>query len=346
MTAIIISPHDDDSILFTGILAQRTKAIHVIVTDSYLQPLRGEAGCSAEERARETAEACKILGCSYGRLKIPDNEITEEKVLSAFEKLELMLADVVYAPAVQGGNPHHDIVARAAMQMFHGQLVQYTTYTPGQLYTTGTQEIIPTPEEMQRKIQALSCYQSQLRLNSTRPHFDAVLGKSEWLIARTDKRLHLGCGDKYREGWVNVDRCRDVKADHYFDVAHYIDFDSDSFDYVYSEDFLEHLPPERTVAVMNEICRVLKPGGMMEHFVPFAGSRNSFGSPSHLSFWNRLTFEHFNVESDRYKKDRKFEGVIGGFEKVRSELVNWQVEEDGVRRAQSIHVKYRKVASS
>lgn len=81
----------------------------------------------------------------------------------------------------------------------------------------------------------------------------------------------------------------------------------------------------------------------MEHYTPNAGSGNDFGSPTHLSHWNKQGFEHFDVDSRRWKQDRFFEGVKCGFKKVRSELVNWLEEEDGVKRAQSLHVIYRAV---
>ncbi len=130
-----------------------------------------------------------------------------------------------------------------------------------------------------------------------------------------------------------------------YDIAtERLPIDDASVDYVFSEDFLEHLPPDRRVGVMNEIHRVLVPGGVMEHYVPNAGSRNDFGSPSHLSHWNLQTFDHFDVDSHRWEKDRAFEEFRGGFKKVSADLLNWQAEEDGVRRAQSLRVRYRAIA--
>ena len=74
----------------------------------------------------------------------------------------------------------HDAVSRAATQVF-GNVRYYTTYAPGRLYTTGKEEIIPTDEEQNIKYRALECYQSQIRLDATRPHFEAIIGKPEWL---------------------------------------------------------------------------------------------------------------------------------------------------------------------
>lgn len=159
-------------------------------------------------------------------------------------------------------------------------------------------------------------------------------------------KLHLGCGGRFLEGWVNLDavprgdrKSEMVQAD----VCQELPFGDSTFEHVFSEDFLEHLPPEKRVHVINEIWRVLKPGGTMEHYVPNAGSRNDFGSPSHLSHWNLQCFEHFDHGSYRWAKDREYEGFIGAFDKVKAELVNFQVEEDHITRAQSIHVIYKAV---
>lgn len=150
-------------------------------------------------------------------------------------------------------------------------------------------------------------------------------------------KVNLGSGKDAQEGWINIDSYpfpNTLVAD----IAKHIPLEDSSVDFVYSQDFMEHLPPEAKVPVINEIWRVLKNGGRMEHYIPNAGSRNDFGSPSHLSHWNLQAFDHFNLDSHRWKLDHDYEGFVGGFKKVLYELVNWQVEEDGVNRAQSIHV--------
>jgi hypothetical protein len=103
---------------------------------------------------------------------------------------------------------------------------------------------------------------------------------------------------------------------------------------VYSQDFLEHTPQESKVFIINEIWRVLKGGGIMEHVIPNAGSRNDFGSPTHISHWSLQQFEHFDVNSYRYTRDAQFEGIKGGFNKIFATLSSDE---------QSIHVKYTKV---
>lgn len=346
----LISPHDDDSVLFAAFTCLRERPTVVVVTDSYVQPARGEVGCSADERAEETRNANAVLGCETARLGLRDDELTSIAVAEALSRLTG--AEMVYVPALEGGHPHHDLVANAAAVTFGVERLRcYSTYAklsqylPVDLHPVGTTEVEWTRDEYARKQGALECYASQRRINA--PHFEAVEGQSEWLSGY--RRLHLGCGERLWPGWINVDRHvpanRGAAVFARCDVTkNRLPLNDASVDYVFSEDFLEHLPPNRCVAVMNEIHRVLVPGGVMEHYVPNAGSRNDYGSPSHLSHWNRQTFEHFDVESHRWKKDRAFEGIAGGFTKVSSDLLNWQVEEDGVKRAQSIRVRYRAVA--
>lgn len=351
MKSALLAPHDDDQVLFAAYTLMREKPTVFVVLDSYIQPNRGETGCSAEERAKESAIACEMLGVPIKRFRIRDDATPKDQLWKgmAVGFKELAGFDRIYIPAKQGGNFQHDLVNEVAGAMYTYKTVEYTTYTKTQLYTTGNKEVVPTDSEVVLKNRAMECFQSQLRVN--RPHFDAVKGKSEWLNVRGPNCLHLGCGSNVVRGWMNVDLksyylANDAELAYWFktaDVTNGIPFETNSFDYCYTEDFLEHLPADKRVFVINEIHRVVKNGGFMEHFVPNAGSCNAFGSPSHLSFWNQQTFDHFDVDSYRWKKDHVFEGITARFKKVYSDLVNWQKEEDEVFRAQSIHVKYQAV---
>ena len=151
-------------------------------------------------------------------------------------------------------------------------------------------------------------------------------------------KIYLGAGKDSKEGFVNVDRHPFPGVDYICDIAkEKLPFEDNSVEYVYTQDFMEHIPPESKIFVINEIWRVLKNGGKMEHYIPNAGSRNDFGSPTHLSHWNLQQFDHFNVDSYRYDVDHEYEGFIGKFSKVLYEEVNYQKEYCGLV-PQSIHV--------
>lgn len=350
MKSVLFSVHDDDSALFAGVVCQREHPTVVVVADSYVQPSRGETGCSAAERAAETEAAQAILGCETVRLGLRDDDLTIDQVQRALLHASLD-GETIYVPALEGGHPQHDLVARAAATVFGTEKLRcYSTYAKlsqyrdADLQPVGTTEVEWTREEYDLKQRALRCYASQQRVNPM--HFAAVEGRSEWLSGF--RRLHLGCGTRVWPGWINLDRSSPDTLEPGSEFTHCdiaagpLPLADASVDYVFSEDFLEHLPPDRRVPVMNEIWRVLVPGGVMEHYVPNAGSRNDYGSPTHLSHYCLQTFEHFDVDSYRWAKDRHFEGITCGFKKVSAELLNWLVEEDGVKRAQSIRVRYRK----
>ncbi len=175
---LFISPHNDDEALFGAFTLLREKPLVLIVTDSFIQFERGD-DITWMQRRQESEEACLILGCEVEFGYIRDTELTADALRTLFRKYQGY--HTVYAPAIQGGNWQHDMISNIAQEMFEN-VILYTTYTKSKLYTTGSVEIIPTPEEIDLKNQALFCYQSQLRLPATRPHFNAVIDKSEWYI--------------------------------------------------------------------------------------------------------------------------------------------------------------------
>lgn len=150
-------------------------------------------------------------------------------------------------------------------------------------------------------------------------------------------RVHLGCGRKILPEYINIDRID--KAEIVADLTKGIPLDDNSVDYIFSEDFLEHMPQDKAVFIINEIYRVLKPGGIMEHYIPNAGSRNDFASPTHLSHWNITTFEFFETGNHHFEIDRLFDGFKGeGFKFLLKEESNIQ---ENV--AQTIHVAMEKI---
>lgn len=177
---IFLSPHQDDETLYGAVTLMREKPLVIICTSSHIQPDRGDMGCTDEIRRQETINAMALIGCPVVFLGIKDKELTYENL---YERLKGFSSDRVYAPAIQGGNRHHDIVSQVAVDIFGTERCKlYTTYNSDELHTTGFFEIKPTAEEFLLKNKMLDCYKSQLALSSTLPHFKAVYGKSEWLI--------------------------------------------------------------------------------------------------------------------------------------------------------------------
>jgi SAM-dependent methyltransferase len=80
-------------------------------------------------------------------------------------------------------------------------------------------------------------------------------------------RLHLGCGDKYLDGYVNVD-AYSPKADVKADICELAEFDDASVDLIETHHVLEHLSFEEANNALNIWSRKLKPRGYLIISVP------------------------------------------------------------------------------
>lgn len=81
--------------------------------------------------------------------------------------------------------------------------------------------------------------------------------------------LHLGCGERYMSGWLNVDANEAVRADYHCDLRKPLDWLPDgSVRFVYSEHFVEHITILENQALLTELYRKLKPGGVCRIATP------------------------------------------------------------------------------
>ena len=84
------------------------------------------------------------------------------------------------------------------------------------------------------------------------------------------RMLHLGCGQVYLAGWVNVD-LDSPKADLKCDLRRSLPCANNSVDFVHSEHLIEHLTIQEGLGLMGELYRVLKPGGVLRIATPDLG---------------------------------------------------------------------------
>lgn len=145
------------------------------------------------------------------------------------------------------------------------------------------------------------------------------------------KTLDLGCGDNpknpfnasnvygvdIREDLENGIRCADLAIEK-------IPYEDEFFDYVTAFEFIEHIPrvvysPKRRnsfVELMNEIYRVLKPGGLFLSSTPGYPHGVAFRDPTHVNF---ITNETFPLYFDDKNKWASIYGFKGSFEIVSQE---------------------------
>lgn len=81
-------------------------------------------------------------------------------------------------------------------------------------------------------------------------------------------KLHLGCGTKKMQGWVNIDSVKGVSPDLVHDLRQPFPYADLSVEEILAEDLLEHFDKYMRVQVFSEWARVLSVGGKVVIQVP------------------------------------------------------------------------------
>lgn len=89
-----------------------------------------------------------------------------------------------------------------------------------------------------------------------------------------ERFLNLGCGVSRFEGWTNADffpDCRPWKRhslEWMLDLRYPLNCDDETWDGIFSEHTLEHLYPDRALALLKELRRTMKTGAWLRVTVP------------------------------------------------------------------------------
>ena len=82
------------------------------------------------------------------------------------------------------------------------------------------------------------------------------------------KRLNWGCGSWAEPGWINSDVKDDPGIDISCDIREGLPLEDESMDYVVSIHALPEVPYPEIVPILQELRRVLKPGGVLRLSLP------------------------------------------------------------------------------
>ena len=86
------------------------------------------------------------------------------------------------------------------------------------------------------------------------------------------KKLHLGCGYHFLDGWINTDINHKIQQFHpmlkYLDVTKTFPYQNREIDYIFTEHLIEHINFTSGRNMLRECYRVLKVGGKIRICTP------------------------------------------------------------------------------
>lgn len=115
----------------------------------------------------------------------------------------------------------------------------------------------------------------------------------KWASDQGLRKIELGASLNHHPAYesVDIDGDSDITAD----LTQRWPFGDNSVGVVRAYDVFEHLP--NSIHTMNELHRVLAPGGYAIIQVPSTDGRGAFQDPTHCSFWNENSFKYYTDKS-------------------------------------------------
>jgi predicted SAM-dependent methyltransferase len=124
--------------------------------------------------------------------------------------------------------------------------------------------------------QAIKCLEDEIRIDELS---HAAVVQFQKLEGKKDLKIHLGCGDDIKPGWVNLDlrmsgsfpQIHNLLPDTLlinYDLRLGLPLEDNSCNLIYSSHFFEHLEYEDALRLLRDCCRVLQPGGVFRACLP------------------------------------------------------------------------------
>ena len=125
----------------------------------------------------------------------------------------------------------------------------------------------------------------------------------KWCEKNSLRKIDLGGAFDSPEGYESVDL---EDADINCNLNEKWPFKDNSIGVIRAWDILEHL--KDPIHTMNEIYRVLAPGGWLLSLTPSTDGRGAFQDPTHVSFWNENSFWYYTKKGYAKYLHGKFKG--------------------------------------
>lgn len=126
-------------------------------------------------------------------------------------------------------------------------------------------------------------------------------------------KLNLGANNDRRDGYLSVDL--KPPADIVADLRNPWPWEDSTVDEVVASHIIEHLPDR--IHTMNELWRVLKPGGKADIIVPSAAHGAGWAQdPTHCSAWCLNSFLYYQQGAAEYKRFHDSYGIKACFKVI------------------------------
>ncbi|MDH6130263.1 glycosyltransferase [Kitasatospora sp. GP82] len=112
-----------------------------------------------------------------------------------------------------------------------------------------------------------------------------------WTKRRGLLALDLGAAHRKPPGYLGVDQHPGDGVDIVATLPGRLDLPDDSVGLLRAVDFLEHVPAK--IPLINELYRLLAPGGMLLTLTPSSDGRGAYQDPTHVAFYNENSFWYY-----------------------------------------------------
>ena len=163
------------------------------------------------------------------------------------------------------------------------------------------------------------------------------------------KKLNIGCGTSTKQGWINVDKYVpfDIPEVVFGDIEEGLQYPDESFDEILLDNVIEHL--NDIPSSIQEIHRLLIPGGVCTLITPHFSSASSWRDPTHVHHLSYFSFDYFatgsrsNYLGTKFKVEKKlsFGGGFGLIGRLLFKLSpeRWENRYSFIFRASSIKIR-------
>jgi len=115
-------------------------------------------------------------------------------------------------------------------------------------------------------------------------------------------KLDIACGGNKQEGFTGID----IRKLPGVDIVHDLEkfpwpIKKGSVRIAIASHYIEHIKPWLSIDFMNEVWRILAPGGTFSAATPYPGSRGYWQDPTHCNGWSEVTFQYFDPKYPLYQ---------------------------------------------